>query len=127
MKLDASMGVIQQGLPTVQLGKVSVYRKAYANNFEAPESLTGCGTENPRGLFTCTSALVMEVRPRVILEFQSYKLLLDDPFHHGYCQSTPELGASWSYAAIPGLDSGWCYLLFHLHPRLQFRDDRAYE
>ncbi len=121
------MGAIQQGLPTVQLGKISAFRKSYSNNFEAPESLTGCGIEKPRGLFTCTSALVMEVRPAVILEFQSYELLLDDPFDHGHCQSIPELGTSWSYAAFPGLGFGWCHLLFSLHPRLLFGDGLNHE
>ena len=121
------MDIIQQGLPTVQLGKISVFRKSYSNHFEAPESLTGCGTERPRGLFTCTSALVMEVRPDVIIEFQSYKLLLDDPFDHGNCQSIPELGASWSYAAFPRLDSGWCHLLFFLPLCLLFGDGGTHE
>ena len=66
------MGIIQQGLPTVQLGKISVFGRLYSNNFEAPASLTGCGTETPKGFFVCTSALGMEVRPAVILEFRSY-------------------------------------------------------
>ena len=40
-------------------------------HFQAPESLTGCGPEQPKGLFTCTSALIMEVRPAIIVEFRS--------------------------------------------------------
>jgi len=64
------MGVIQKGLPTVQLGKISVFGRSNSNNFEAPESLTGCGPEKPKGFFACTSAMAMEVRPAVDLEYQ---------------------------------------------------------
>ena len=65
------MDVIQQGLPTVQLGKVSVFGRSDSNKYKAPEGLTGCGPEKPKGLLNCTSALVLEVRPAVIVEFRS--------------------------------------------------------
>jgi len=56
-----------------QLGKISVLYLGdqTQTTFEAPESLTGCGPEKPKGFFACTSALVMEVCPAAILKFRS--------------------------------------------------------
>jgi len=64
------MGVIQPNLPTLLLSKIAVFGRSNSNRFEAPDSLNGCGSEKAKGFFTCTGALIMEVRPAVILEFQ---------------------------------------------------------
>ena len=54
-----------------QLGKGSVFGSSDSNTFKAPEGLTGCGPEKPKGFFICTSALIMEVRPAIIVGFRS--------------------------------------------------------
>ena len=69
--MHAPMGILQEGLPMAQLGKGSVFGSSDSNTLKAPESLTGCGPAKPKGLFTCTSALIMEVRPAIIVEFRS--------------------------------------------------------
>ena len=33
---------------------------------KAPESLTGCGPELPRGILDCTAAMIVEVRPAIV-------------------------------------------------------------
>ena len=65
------MDVIQEGIPMARLGKVSVFERSDSNTTKAPGSLTGCGPEKPKGFFICTSALIMEVRPAIIVEFRS--------------------------------------------------------
>lgn len=69
MEFNAQIGVIQSGIPFAELGRVLVSGRKDSNDCEAPDSLTGCGREQPKGFFACTSALVMEVRPAAISEY----------------------------------------------------------
>ena len=40
-----------------------------SNEYEAPDSLTGCGHASAKGFFDCTSAMLGEVRLAEIPEF----------------------------------------------------------
>ena len=67
MNSDAQMGVIKQGFRLAQLGRISVLGRGHANVRKAPESLTGCGHEMPKGVLERTSGLFVEVRPVTII------------------------------------------------------------
>ena len=110
------------------VGSDLAFARQDSDNPKAPESLTGCGRESPKGFFECVTALTFEVRPAIISKFQLLNFCyIDHPLDHGISQNTQELGVCRFHATLSGLTVAWRRLLFCSWSRIRSGNNREHE